>query len=144
MQFRGPAPNGMKASWLRAAFRSGVNLEGKTKTRSWFVIFMSTKHHMQSTHISMKRISTPCMIFSHPALLLYLHHEEILLTRKLANGVLVNPTPRPIGLLLDTQNCGLRMRRKSRERFPRHGGLAIPACITARAWCTCRDACRDR
>ena len=22
--------------------------------------------------------------------------------------------------------------------------LAIPACITTRAWCTCRDACRDR
>ena len=36
------------------------------------------------------------------------------------------------------------MRRECRERFPRHCGLAIPTCITARAWCTCRDACRDR
>ena len=27
--------------------------------------------------------------------------------------------------------------------FPRHRGLAIPTCITARAWRTCRDACRD-
>ena len=27
---------------------------------------------------------------------------------------------------------------------PRHLGLAIPTCITARAWRTCRDACRDR
>ena len=38
-------------------------------------------------------------------------------------------------------NCGLSMRR---EIFPRHRGLAIPTCITARAWRTCRDACRDR
>ena len=38
-----------------------------------------------------------------------------------------------MGLLPDTQNCGLRMRRECRERFPRHCGLAIPACITARA-----------
>ena len=32
----------------------------------------------------------------------------------------------PMGLLPDTQNCGLRMRQKRRERFPRHCGLAIP------------------
>ena len=50
----------------------------------------------------------------------------------------------PMGLLSDTQNCGLHMRRECRERFPRHRGLAIPTCITARAWRTCRDACRDR
>ena len=43
----------------------------------------------------------------------------------------------------DTHNCGLRMRRECRERFPRHRGLAIPTCITARAWRTYRDACRD-
>ena len=30
-----------------------------------------------------------------------------------------------------------------RERFPGHRWLAIPTCITARAWRTCRDACRD-
>ena len=36
------------------------------------------------------------------------------------------------------------MRRECRERFPCHRGLAIPTCITARAWRTCRDACRDR
>ena len=35
------------------------------------------------------------------------------------------------------------MRRECRERFPHHRGLAIPTCITARAWPTCRDACRD-
>ena len=35
----------------------------------------------------------------------------------------------------------LRIRR---ERFPCHRGLAIPTCITARAWRMCRDACRDR
>ena len=28
--------------------------------------------------------------------------------------------------------------------FPRHRELAIPTCITARAWRTCRDVCRDR
>ena len=27
------------------------------------------------------------------------------------------------------------MRRERWERFPRHRGLAIPTCITARAWC---------
>ena len=30
------------------------------------------------------------------------------------------------------------------ESFPRHRGLAIPTCITARASRTCRGACRDR
>ena len=29
------------------------------------------------------------------------------------------------------------------EGFPRHRGLAIPTCITARASRMCRDACRD-
>ena len=38
----------------------------------------------------------------------------------------------------------LGMRRECRERFPCHRGLAIPTCITTRAWRTCRDACRDR
>ena len=32
----------------------------------------------------------------------------------------------------------------NRKRLPRHHGLAIPACITARAWRTCRDACQNR
>ena len=36
------------------------------------------------------------------------------------------------------------MRRECRERFPRHLRSAIPACITARAPRTSRDACRDR
>ena len=52
-----------------------------------------------------------------------------------------------MGLLPDTQNCELR--REYQERFPRHRlqrkrELVIPACFTARASCTCRDACRDR
>ena len=46
--------------------------------------------------------------------------------------------------LPDTQNCGLHIRRKCRESFPRHRGSAIPTCITARASRTCRNACRDR
>ena len=37
-----------------------------------------------------------------------------------------------MGLLPDTENCGLRMRLECRERFPRHRRLAIPTCITAR------------
>ena len=45
-----------------------------------------------------------------------------------------------MGLLPDTQNYGLRMRREYREHFPRHRGLAIQTCITARASRTCRDA----
>ena len=54
------------------------------------------------------------------------------------------PSQNVMGFLPDTQNCGLRMRRECRERFPCHRGLAIPTCITASAWRTCRDACRDR
>ena len=38
----------------------------------------------------------------------------------------------------------VRMRRECRERFPRHCRQVIPTCITARAWRTCRDACRGR
>ena len=49
-----------------------------------------------------------------------------------------------MGLLPDTQNCGQRMGRECRKRFPICCGLAIPTCITAHAWRTCRDACRDR
>ena len=41
-----------------------------------------------------------------------------------------------MGLLPDTWNCGLRMRRECRERFPRHRGLAI-----RRASRHVRDAC---
>ena len=47
-----------------------------------------------------------------------------------------------MGLLPDTQNCGLRMRRECRERFPHQRGLAIPTYITTRALRTCRDAYR--
>ena len=36
------------------------------------------------------------------------------------------------------------VRRECREHFPHHHWLAIPACITARAWHTCCDAFRDR
>ena len=36
------------------------------------------------------------------------------------------------------------MHRECQERFPRHRGLAVPKGITAPAWRTCRDACRDR
>ena len=49
-----------------------------------------------------------------------------------------------MGLWPDTLNCGLRMHGECQERFPRHRGLAIPTCVTARAWRTCRDACRVR
>ena len=39
-----------------------------------------------------------------------------------------------MGLLIDTKkNCGLRMRREYRERFPCHRVEAIPTCITAPA-----------
>ena len=50
----------------------------------------------------------------------------------------------PMDLLPDTYYYGLCMHRECRERFPRHRGLAIPTCITARASRTFRDAWRDR
>ena len=37
-----------------------------------------------------------------------------------------------MALLLETQNCELRMGRECRERFPHYRGLAISTCITAR------------
>ena len=50
-----------------------------------------------------------------------------------------------MGLLPDTQNCGLRMRRECRERFPRHRlprkplvsdfGMHHGTCMTHMPWC---------
>ena len=50
-----------------------------------------------------------------------------------------------MGLLPDTQNCGLRMRRECRERFPRHRlqwkppvsdpGMHHGTCVTHVPWC---------
>ena len=50
-----------------------------------------------------------------------------------------------MGLLPDTQNCGLRMRRECRERFPRHRlqrkplvsdpGIHHGTCVTHVPWC---------
>ena len=49
-----------------------------------------------------------------------------------------------MGLLPDTQNCGFCMRLECRECFPRYRfERKSPACITARASRTCRDACWD-
>ena len=39
---------------------------------------------------------------------------------------------------------GYACARNAGNFLPRHRELAIPTCITARAWRTCRDACRDR
>ena len=66
---------------------------------------------------------------------------------ELGNYAILHVSLLPIptmGLLPDTQHCGVRMRRECRERFPRLRGLAIPTRITARALRTCRDACWDR
>ena len=51
----------------------------------------------------------------------------------------------PMGLLPDTQNCGLCMRRECRERFPRHRlqrkplvsdpGMHHGTCVTHVPWC---------
>ena len=64
-------------------------------------------------------------------------HSVLSFYRRILQSVLVLFR---MGLLPDTQNCGLRMRRECRERFPRHRGLTIPACTTAPArphvpWC---------
>ena len=39
-----------------------------------------------------------------------------------------------MGFLPDTQNYRLRMCLECRERFPRHGSLALTTCITACMW----------
>ena len=64
--------------------------------------------------------------------------EALVITGRYGAGLYV------MNLLPDTSNCGLCMRRESRERFTRHRGLAIPTCITGRAWHRCRNACWDR
>ena len=42
----------------------------------------------------------------------------------LPSTVLMGKGHNTMGLFPDTQDCGLRMRRECRERFPRHIGLA--------------------
>ena len=49
-----------------------------------------------------------------------------------------------MGLLPDTWYCGFARAPRMPGTFPRHHGLTIPTCITARASRTCRDACRYR
>ena len=59
---------------------------------------------------------------------------------------------RRMGLLPDTQNCGLRMRRECRERFPRHRlhwkplisdpGMHHGKCVTHVPWCMSRSLTR--
>ena len=58
-----------------------------------------------------------------------------LITHRYRYGIFTS-TWTPMGFLPDTKNCGLRMRRECRERFPRYRRLAIPTCTKARAWCT--------
>ena len=58
-----------------------------------------------------------------------------------------------MGLLPDTQNCVLRMRRECRERFPRHRiqmkslvndpGMHHGTCVTHVPWCMSRSLTRD-
>ena len=73
-------------------------------------------------------------VILHRFLLIYLYKPIMDWLRKLHR----------MGLLPDRQNYGLCMRRECRVRFSRPRELAIPTCITACAWYTCRDACRDR
>ena len=59
----------------------------------------------------------------------------------------------PMGLLPDTQNCGLRMRRDCRERFLRHRlqrqplvsdpGMHHGTCVTHVPWCMSGSLFRD-
>ena len=58
----------------------------------------------------------------------------------------------PMGFLPDTLNCGLRMRRECRERFPRHRvqwkllvsnpGMHHGTCVTHVPWCMSRSLTR--
>ena len=57
----------------------------------------------------------------------------------------MNSLPRPMGLLPDTWNCGMRMRWECRERFPHHQlkrkplvsnpGMHHGTCVTHVPWC---------
>ena len=52
-----------------------------------------------------------------------------------------------MGILSDTQNCGLRMPRECRERFPRHRFQRKPLVSDPdmhHGKCVTHDACRDR
>ena len=70
---------------------------------------------------------------------IFFHSRNCIWKCRLRNGVHFVHGP-----LARYANLRVRMRRECRERFPRHHRQAIPTCITARAWRTCRDACRDR
>ena len=62
---------------------------------------------------------------------IYIHFIKYVMWRRCLSRSLFWKTYRMkcMGLLPDTQNCGLRMRRECREPFPRHRGLTIPACL---------------
>ena len=54
-----------------------------------------------------------------------------------------------MGLLPDSKIAGCACAGNAGNVLPHrqikgNHKLATPACITARAWCTCRDACQDR
>ena len=65
--------------------------------------------------------------------------------RLIADGPLIRYAKLLMGLLLDTQNCGLCMRRECRGRFPRHRlerkplvsdpGMHLGTCVTHVPWC---------
>ena len=78
----------------------------------------------------------------------YRNHKCSLVGHLFAEGEVreLIPSPNPsMGLLLDTQNCGLRMRRESWERFPRHRfqrkllvsdpDMHHGTCVTHVPWC---------
>ena len=59
---------------------------------------------------------------------------DVIMNLQFSDICWIEPLYDATGLLTDTWHCGLRMRCECRERFPRHRGLAILTCITARAW----------
>ena len=92
-----------------------------------------------SIHPTMHQFHTMCVHFCHKM-------------RYLSNA-LWDLWDRSIGLLPHTYNCGLRMRRECRERFPRHRLRRKPlgadpsthhgSCVTHVPWCMSGSLTRD-
>ena len=74
------------------------------------------------------------------------YHSSVLKLHGLFRFILrENKVSVSMGLLPDTQNCGLRMHQECRERFPRHQLQRKPLVSDpGMRHGTCRDACRDR
>ena len=102
------------------------------------------------THVITNQNSTKGKVICHNWYLkrhIFIYHSKISLGLKslIWLGSWFRGWDPPMGLLPDAQNCGLRMRRVCRERFPRHRlqrkppicdlGMHHGTCVTLVSWC---------